>query len=280
MGCFPEYLQLAGQCSVNALAVPERMWRVMTGTGEAWTMLSAFWRTTARRKLGILLATNPGLVSTSSLYAMEIEFLRKLGYAPNRAGTRLDFGGEAKTAPGSAPSISPRATVGGFLRKLLPNASPQARMRKALTPRGTDPALEETVRKSLHFLFRDSSTAIVSNYRFPAAFGNAAVTMAASTLLVRVIRDRDELRTLLQRMHPRGGSCSAWHRPRSNRTCRIWLLFPHSPSTKPPPCWRQRLHLYSRPFRRKPIPRRAALCKKLNLPSCASGSIGLSGPLR
>jgi hypothetical protein len=195
MGCFPDYLEFARDYSVNALAVPERLWRVMVNTAENWTMVSSFWRQVGRSKRSIILASNPALISTGSLYAMELEFLRKLGYLAVPSGTRLDFGGEPIVrALGQAPSKSTLGPIQQFLQKFFPQSTFRAKMQRKLTPKGSDSDFEEKVRQGLPFLFRDFSASVVSNQCFPAAFGNAVVVLAVATLLIRVVRDRDEIR--------------------------------------------------------------------------------------
>jgi hypothetical protein len=195
IGCFPDYLEFARDHSVNAMAVPERLWRVMVNTGENWTMVSSFWRQVGRSKRSIILASNPALISTSSLYAMELEFLRKLGYVAAPCGTRLDFGSQPIVrALGQAPSKSTLGPLQLFIRKFFPQSTFRAKMQRKLTPKGSDPDFEEKVRQGLPFLFRDFSASVVSNQCFPTAFGNAVVVLAVATLVIRVVRDRDEIR--------------------------------------------------------------------------------------
>lgn len=194
-GLFPEYFEAASNLSLNALAVSERVWRFMVNNGTQWTMVSSFWRQLVKGKGSIILATNPGLIPSSSLYAMELEFLRKLGYSAHPSGTRLDFGGGVKREAvlGKLPPISINP-IQVFLRKLFPQSSSRDRMQRTLKADGTDTELEEKVRQGLRFLFRNSSASVVSNHRFPRAFGNAVLVVAADTVLVRIIRDRDDLR--------------------------------------------------------------------------------------
>ncbi len=192
-GCFPEYLEAASDLSLNALAVPERLWRFFVNNSEQWTTVSSFWRQVGKSKNSIILATNPGLIATGGMYAMELEFLRKLGYSADQSGTRLDFGSGLEVVLGKTPKIS-LSPIQVLLRKFFPRSTFRERMRRALKPDGTDPELEEKVRQGLRFLFRNLPASIVSNHRFPRAFGNAVLVVAADTVLMRVVRDRDELR--------------------------------------------------------------------------------------
>jgi hypothetical protein len=195
MGCFPDYLEFSRDHNINALAVPERLWRVMVNSGELWTMISSFWRQVARSKRSIILASNPGLISSSSLFAMELEFLGKLGYLPDPTGARLDFGhGIVAKAVGHTPSAGPLSLIQSFVRKLFPQSTFRAGMQRKLMPKGSDPAFEEKVRQGLSFLLRDFSACVVSNQHFPGAFGNVVLILAIAPLLLRVVRDRDELR--------------------------------------------------------------------------------------
>lgn len=194
-GLFPEYFEAASNLSLSVLAVPERVWRFTVNNGTQWTMVSSFWRRLVKGKRSIILTTNPGLIPSSGLYAMELEFLRKLGYSSHPSGTRLDFGGGIKREAvlGKVPTISLNP-IQLFLRKLFPESSFRDRMQRILKADGTDGELEEKVRQGLRFLFRNSSASIVSNHRFPRAFGNAVLVVAADTVLIRIVRDRDELR--------------------------------------------------------------------------------------
>jgi hypothetical protein len=195
MGCFPDYLEFAREHSVNALAVPERLWRVMVNTAENWTMVSSFWRQVARSKRSIVLTSNPGLIPSSSLYAMELELLRKLGYLAAPCGTRLDFRGEPiARVLGQTPWKSSLGPLQLFVHKFFPQSTFSAKMQRKLTPKGANPDFEQKARQGMPFLFQDFSASVVSNHGFPAAFGNAVLVLAAATLLVRVVRDRDELR--------------------------------------------------------------------------------------
>jgi hypothetical protein len=195
MGSFPEYLEFARDHSVNALAVPERLWRFMVNTAENWTMVSSFWRQVGKSKRSIILASNPALISASSLYAMELEFLRKLGYLAAPSGTKLDFGGEPDgRALGQAPSKRTLGPLQLFQQRFFPQSTFRAKMQRKLTPKGSDLDFEEKVRQSLPFLFLNFAARVVLNQYFPAAFGNAVVVLAAATLVIRVVRDRDEIR--------------------------------------------------------------------------------------
>lgn len=194
-GCFPEYFEAASNLSLNALAVSERLWRFFANNSSQWTTVSSFWRQVGKSKNSIILATNPGLITTSSMYAMELEFLRNLGYSADPSGTRLDFGsgpgGEVVRGKARKISLSP---IQVFLRKFFPRSTFRESMQRILMPDGTDPELEEKVRQGLLFLFRNLSASVVSNHRFSRAFGNAVLVVAADTVLIRVVRDRDELR--------------------------------------------------------------------------------------
>lgn len=194
-GCFPEYLEAASNLSLNALVVPERLWRFFVNNGSQWTMVSSFWRRVGKSKNSIILAANPGLIATGGMYAMELEFLRKLGYSAHPSGTRLDFGsglsGEVVRGKALKTSLSP---IQVFLRKLFPRSTFRERMQRTLKPDGTAPELEEKVQQGLRFLFQNLSARVVSNHHFPRAFGNAVLVVAADTVLIRVVRDRDELR--------------------------------------------------------------------------------------
>jgi len=194
-GCFPEYLEAASDLSLNALAVPERLWRFFVNNSEQWTTVSSFWRQVGKSKNSIILATNPGLIATGGMYAMELEFLRKLGYSADPSGTRLDFGSglSGEVVRGKAPKIS-LSPIQEFLRKFFPRSTFRERMQRNLKPDGADPELEEKVRQGLRLLFRDFSASVVSNHRFSRAFGNAVLVVAADPVLIRVVRDRDELR--------------------------------------------------------------------------------------
>jgi hypothetical protein len=126
---------------------------------------------------------------------MELEFLKKLGYLSNPTGTRLDFGrGLSTKAVGQTPSGDSLSLLQMFVRKLFPQSKFRASMQRKLMPKHSDPAMEEKVRNGLSFLFRDFSASVVSNQRFPGSFGNVVPVLAAATLLIRVVRDRDELR--------------------------------------------------------------------------------------
>ena len=194
-GCFPEYLEAASYLSLNALAVPERLWRFFVNNSSQWTTVISFWRRVGKSKNSIILATNPGLIATGTMYAMELEFLRKLGYFAHPSGTRLDFGSglSGEVVRGKVPKIS-MSPIEVFLRKFFPRSAFRERMQRTLKPNGTDPELEEKVRQGLRFLFRNLSASVVSNHRFPRAFGNAVLVVAADTVLIRAVRDRDELR--------------------------------------------------------------------------------------
>lgn len=195
MGRFPEYLELSRGHSINALAVPDRLWRVMVNTGEHWTLVSSFWRQIGKSRRSIVLASNPGLTSTSSLYGMELEFLGKLGYVADPTGARLDFaGGEVGKATDRTVPKSSWGRLQSLVRKLFPQSTFRAGMEGKLTPKGSDLELEEKVRKDLAFLFRDSAASIISNYCFPGAFGNVVLVLAAGALLLRVVQDRGEFR--------------------------------------------------------------------------------------
>lgn len=126
---------------------------------------------------------------------MELEFLRKLGCLADPSGTRLDFGsglvGKVVGRKASKTSLGP---IQMFLQKFSPQSTVRGRMQRSLKPDGTEPDLEEKVRLGLRFLFRDLSATVVSNQRFPRAFGNAILVIAADTLVMRLVRDRDELR--------------------------------------------------------------------------------------
>jgi hypothetical protein len=177
------------------LAVPERLWRFLVNNGSQWTTVSSFWRQVGKSKNSIILATNPGLITTGGMYAMELEFLRNLGYSADPSGTRLDFGSglSGEVVRGKAPTISP-SPIQVFLRKFFPRSTFRERMQRTLKPEGTAPELEEKVRQGLRFLFRNLSASVVSNQRFSRAFGNAVLVVAADTILIRVVRDRGELR--------------------------------------------------------------------------------------
>jgi hypothetical protein len=196
MGNFPDALELAEQTHSGAYAVPERLWRFFSNSGDQWTNISAFWRAIARKRASILLASNPALISGSSAFSMELDCLRSLGFLADPTGTRLDFGrGFQPGAIAAANSPQPSSGVlSSLVRKLLLQPSPTARMRRCLTPGGSDPKFEEAVREELSFLFQKSSAAIDSNHKYPAACGNAIAIVTTSTLAVRVVRDRDEFR--------------------------------------------------------------------------------------
>jgi len=196
MGNFPEALELAEHASSGAFAVPERLWRFSSNTGDQWQMINAFWRATARKRASILLASNPGLISGSSTYSMELDYLRSLGFFADPTGTRLDFG-RGFSQEAIAAANSPQRSGGilsSVVRKLLPQSSARARMHHCLTPSGSDPKLEEAVRGELSFLFQEFSAAVISNHKYPAACGNAVVVVSTNTVAVRVVRDRDEFR--------------------------------------------------------------------------------------
>ena len=196
MGNFPDALELAERVHSGAYAIPERLWRFCTNSGEQWTNINAFWRAIARKRFSILLASNPGLISSSSTYAMELDYLRSLGFFGDVTGTRLDFGrGFAHGAAGAANSTRHSGGIlSSLVRKLLPQSSPGARMRRCLTPVGSDPKFEESVRGELSFLFQKFSASVNSNHKYPAACGNAIAVVTTSTMAVRVVRDRDEFR--------------------------------------------------------------------------------------
>ena len=179
MGSFPEYLEVANNLSLDALAVPERLWRFLTNNSAHWTTVSSFWRQVGKSKLSIILASNPGLISTGSLYAMELEFLRTLNYFADPSGTRLDFGsivnGKVEARKASKATLSP---IQKFLHKFFPKSKVRERMQRSLKPDGNEPDLEEKVRQGLRFLFRGLSATVVSNHRFPRAFGNAILVCA------------------------------------------------------------------------------------------------------
>lgn len=50
-GCFPEYLEVANNLSLDALAVPESLWRFLTNNSAHWTVVSSFWRQVGKSKL-------------------------------------------------------------------------------------------------------------------------------------------------------------------------------------------------------------------------------------
>src|SRR5438477_5580000 len=139
MGEFPEYVEFARKYEINAVVVPERFWRIYRNTGTTWDFFSAFWRTTARRKASIALTSNPGLISSGSLYAMEMNFLRSLGYCASRDGTRLDFGRRLTVvATETAPFKRPPNPIQEFLRRVLPFPRFSGRMRRVLSSSGPD----------------------------------------------------------------------------------------------------------------------------------------------
>lgn len=193
MGSFPEYLEFSRDYSIASLAVPERLWRFMANSGDSWTMITSFWRQFARGKLSIALASNPGLFPASSLFAMELEFVRKLGYVASPSRRTLDFRGAVGRQIGASASPSPWKSVRSWMRRLRANSF-RAGMQRKLVPGGPDAALEEKIQKGLSFLFRDFSATTESNARFPGAFGNAIVVVAAGAVMLRVVRDRDEFR--------------------------------------------------------------------------------------
>jgi hypothetical protein len=126
---------------------------------------------------------------------MELEFLRKLGYLAAPSGTKLDFGGEPDgRALGQAPSKRTLGPLQLFQQRFFPQSTFRAKMQRKLTPKGSDLDFEEKVRQSLPFLFLNFAARVVLNQYFPAAFGNAVVVLAAATLVIRVVRDRDEIR--------------------------------------------------------------------------------------
>jgi hypothetical protein len=128
---------------------------------------------------------------------MELEFLRKLGYLPDPTGTRLDFGhGLMAKGVGRVPSEGSLSLIQSFVRRLFPQFTFRASMQRKLMPKDSDPAFEEKVRNGLSFLFRDFSASVVSNQRFPGAFGNIVLVLAAATLLIRRV-----LRIAFDRCH-------------------------------------------------------------------------------
>ena len=209
MGEFPDYLEFARDHEINGLVVPERPWRFYCNSGNTWTMLSAFWRATARSKQSIALTSNPGLISSGSLYAMELEFLRGLGYFANLDGTRLDFGPAAiAVTTESVPFKLPPNVIQKFLRRVLPFPTFSQRVRRVLTSSGPDQDLQAKISDGLSFLFQRHSASVVSNQRYSKAFGNAVLVIQAGAILLRIVRDRDELRFDVAAAHAN----REWHR--------------------------------------------------------------------
>jgi hypothetical protein len=64
--------------------------------------------------------------------------------------------------------------------------------------------LEQQDCQDLAFLFSDHGAKIVSNFKYPASFGNAIITIEAGNLRLRVIRDRRDLLVDVAPIHSPG----------------------------------------------------------------------------
>jgi hypothetical protein len=193
IGRFPECIEVAAKFNLDTLVTSERTWKFVTLSGDLDTMSRAYWRQIARAKQGIILASNPSLAPSISLYGVDLSVLRGIGYIPDYSGTRLrhkdsnPFSGLRQPLQSSLPK-----SVKDFLGKLFPGATPTARMQRALTPAGSDRSLEEKAREELRAAFRDPSARVISSQKFPQAFGNAILIISVGSLHLRIVRDRSD----------------------------------------------------------------------------------------
>jgi hypothetical protein len=65
---------------------------------------------------------------------------------------------------------------------------------KAFESSGPDSKLEASIKQEMTFLFHNFDGYIVSNCYYPYSFGNAIVIVEAKNILLRVVRDRGDIR--------------------------------------------------------------------------------------